>query len=119
MPLVYSMIKIENLKKHFGSKHILDGVNLEIKDGEVTTIIGGSGTGKSTLIKCIIRLLEPDGGKIIVDGKDITHLNNEFELAKLRNSLEALQQENSRRNLGGAEQKTSREQVQEIFRHLY
>ena len=43
----------------------------------------------------------------------------EDELAKLRNSLEALQQENSRRNLGGAEQKTSREQVQEIFRHLY
>ena len=68
------MIKIENLQKHFGPKHILNGVNLEFKDGEVTTIIGGSGTGKSTLIKCIVRLLEPDGGKIIVDGKDITNV---------------------------------------------
>ena len=93
MLLGYSMIKIENLQKHFGPKHILNGVNLEIKDGEVTTIIGGSGTGKSTLIKCIIRLLEPDGGKILVDGKDITHLNNEFELAKLRKNFGYLFQE--------------------------
>ena len=80
------MIKIENLKKHFGPKHILNGVNLEFKDGEVTTIIGGSGTGKSTLIKCIIRLLEPDGGKIIVDGKDVVRLKRN-EVPYLRRSL--------------------------------
>ena len=87
------MIKIENLQKHFGDKHILKGVNLEFKDGEVTTIIGGSGSGKSTLIKCIIRLIEPDGGKILVDGKDITHIQNEFQLAKLRKNFGYLFQE--------------------------
>lgn len=76
------MIKIKDLKKYFGSKHILRGVNLDIKDGEVTTIIGGSGTGKSTLIKCIIRLLEPDGGEILVNGKDITHIKSAVELAE-------------------------------------
>ena len=87
------MIKIEHLQKHFGNKHILNDVNLEIKDGEVTTIIGGSGSGKSTLIKCIMRLIEPDGGKILVDGKDITHIQNEFELANLRRKFGYLFQE--------------------------
>lgn len=87
------MIKIKNLKKYFGSKHILRGVNLDIKDGEVTTIIGGSGTGKSTLIKCIIRLLEPDGGEILVNGKDITHIKSAVELADLRRSFGYLFQE--------------------------
>lgn len=87
------MIKIKDLKKYFGSKHILRGVNLDIKDGEVTTIIGGSGTGKSTLIKCIIRLLEPDGGEILVNGKDITHIKSAVELADLRRSFGYLFQE--------------------------
>ncbi|MCR5504985.1 MAG: ABC transporter ATP-binding protein [Elusimicrobiaceae bacterium] len=87
------MIKIEHLQKHFGDKHILNDVNLEVKDGEVTTIIGGSGSGKSTLIKCIMRLIEPDGGKILVDGKDITHIKDEFELANLRRKFGYLFQE--------------------------
>lgn len=87
------MIKIKDLKKYFGSKHILRGVDLDIKDGEVTTIIGGSGTGKSTLIKCIIRLLEPDGGEILVNGKDITHIKSAVELADLRRSFGYLFQE--------------------------
>lgn len=87
------MIKIEHLKKSFGSKNVLQDVNLEIKDGMVTTIIGGSGTGKSTLIKCIIRLLEPEGGKILVDGKDITHIEEEMELADLRRKFGYLFQE--------------------------
>ncbi len=87
------MIKIEHLQKHFGNKHILNDVNLEVKDGEVTTIIGGSGSGKSTLIKCIMRLIEPDGGKISVDGKDITHIKDEFELANLRRKFGYLFQE--------------------------
>lgn len=87
------MIKIKDLKKYFGSKRILRGVNLDIKEGEVTTIIGGSGTGKSTLIKCIIRLLEPDGGEILVNGKDITHIKSAVELADLRRSFGYLFQE--------------------------
>ena len=87
------MIEIKNLQKHFGDKQILRGVNLNIKEGEVTTIIGGSGTGKSTLIKCIIRLLEPDGGNIIVNGYDITHIKSQMALANLRRKFGYLFQE--------------------------
>jgi phospholipid/cholesterol/gamma-HCH transport system ATP-binding protein len=87
------MIEIKGLKKSFGKKNILKGVDVEIKDGEVTTVIGGSGTGKSTLIKCIIRLLEPEEGQIIFNGKDITHIKKELELAELRRSFGYLFQE--------------------------
>ncbi len=87
------MIEIKNLQKHFGEKQVLRGVTLNIKEGEVTTVIGGSGTGKSTLIKCIIRLIEPDGGNIIVNGEDITHIKSEVALAKLRRNFGYLFQE--------------------------
>lgn len=87
------MIEIIDLKKHFGPKHILRGVNLKIEEGKTLAIIGGSGTGKSTLIKCIIRLLEPDGGKILFNGQDITHIKKQMELAKLRRSFGYLFQE--------------------------
>ncbi|MDR0952932.1 MAG: ABC transporter ATP-binding protein [Elusimicrobiota bacterium] len=87
------MIEIKNLKKSFGPKNVLNGVNLSVKEGEVTTVIGSSGTGKSTLIKCIIRLLEPDAGQIIVKGKDITHIKDELELANLRRNFGYLFQE--------------------------
>ncbi|MDR1123056.1 MAG: ATP-binding cassette domain-containing protein [Elusimicrobiota bacterium] len=87
------MIEIKNLKKSFGGKQILKSVTFSIKEGGVTTVIGGSGTGKSTLIKCIIRLLEPDGGQILFDGKDITHIKDELALAQLRRSFGYLFQE--------------------------
>lgn len=87
------MIEIKDLKKRFGPKEILKGVNLKVKDGEVTTVIGGSGTGKSTLIKCIIRLLEPDDGQILFGDKDITHIKNELELSELRRKFGYLFQE--------------------------
>ncbi|MBR4508927.1 MAG: ATP-binding cassette domain-containing protein [Elusimicrobiaceae bacterium] len=87
------MIEIIDLKKHFGPKHILRGVNLKIEEGKTLAVIGGSGTGKSTLIKCIIRLLEPDGGKILFNNKDITHIKKQMELAKLRRSFGYLFQE--------------------------
>ncbi|MFQ3675322.1 MAG: ATP-binding cassette domain-containing protein, partial [Endomicrobiia bacterium] len=65
------MIKIVDLHKSFG-KPVLKGINLEIYDGETITIIGGSGQGKSVLLKNIIGLLQPDRGKVFVDGIDIT-----------------------------------------------
>lgn len=67
-------IKLENLHKAFGKKKVLDGVNLEINHGESLVIIGGSGTGKSVTLKCILGLLTPDSGKIFIDGKEVTHL---------------------------------------------
>lgn len=66
------MIEITDLHKAFGSKVVLDGVNLSVGKGESMVIIGGSGTGKSVLIKCVIGLIKPDSGLITVNGKDAT-----------------------------------------------
>jgi ABC transporter related len=73
-------IKISGLKKSFGKKVVLDGVDLEIAKGESLVVIGGSGTGKSVLIKCIQGLLQPDAGSILVDDSEVVGLNeNEKE----------------------------------------
>lgn len=63
-------ISIKNLHKSFGQKVVLDGVDLEIEKGESLVVIGGSGTGKSVLIKCIQGLIEPDEGSIKINGKE-------------------------------------------------
>lgn len=63
-------IEIRNLYKAFGKKKVLDGVDLDIKKGESLVVIGGSGTGKSVLIKCIQGLLTPDCGSIKIDDKE-------------------------------------------------
>ena len=68
-------IEIKNLHKAFGKKVVLDGVDVEIKKGESLVVIGGSGTGKSVLIKCIQGILTPDSGSIKIDGIDITQLD--------------------------------------------
>lgn len=66
------MIKISNLSKHFDNVSPLIDVNCEIKKGEIISIIGPSGTGKSTLLRCINMLETPSSGSIIIDGEDIT-----------------------------------------------
>jgi len=68
-------IRVVNLQKSFGENHVLRGVHLEIQQGESMVVIGGSGSGKTVLIKCIIGLIRPDGGEIYVDGLEITSLN--------------------------------------------
>jgi len=68
------MIRIVDLHKSFGSKKVLQGVNLEIGEGETMVIIGQSGSGKSVLLKHIIGMLKPDSGQVIVDGVDVTAL---------------------------------------------
>jgi phospholipid/cholesterol/gamma-HCH transport system ATP-binding protein len=70
-----TMILLKDVYKSFGKNHVLRGVNLEIKCGESMVVIGGSGTGKSVLIKCVIGLLRHDRGEIFVDGKEVSHLN--------------------------------------------
>lgn len=69
------MIKVVDLYKAFGEKKVLQGTSLEIQTGESVVVIGGSGTGKSVLIKHIIGLLAPDSGDVYVDGIDISTLN--------------------------------------------
>lgn len=70
-------IKITNLHKAFGKKVVLDGVDLDIKKGESLVVIGGSGTGKSVLIKCIQGILTPDSGSILVDDQEVVGVNEE------------------------------------------
>jgi len=77
------MIEIINLCKSFNGHRVLDNLNLTINTGETTVIIGRSGCGKSVLLKHIIGLLKPDHGQIIVDGKDITRMD-EKELHAMR-----------------------------------
>ena len=69
------LIRVENLKKSFGSHVVLNGINLEISAGESFVIMGGSGTGKSVLIKCILGLLPFDSGKIYLKDQDISQLS--------------------------------------------
>jgi phospholipid/cholesterol/gamma-HCH transport system ATP-binding protein len=68
-------IRIHALRKAFGPKTVLDGVDLEVADGESLVVIGGSGTGKSVLLKCILGLLAPDSGTIEVDGQEVTGMS--------------------------------------------
>lgn len=68
-------IEIRNLYKAFGKKKVLDGINLDVKKGESLVVIGGSGTGKSVLIKCIQGLLVPDNGSIKIDGIETVGAN--------------------------------------------
>lgn len=65
------MIKINGLHKKFDKLHVLKGINLEIKQGDIVTVIGPSGSGKSTLLHCINRLEEPTEGHIFIDNIDI------------------------------------------------
>ena len=67
-------IRIRGLKKAFGAKRVLDGVDLDIAPGTAMVVIGGSGTGKSVLIKSILGLITPDSGSIEIDGKDVLSL---------------------------------------------
>jgi phospholipid/cholesterol/gamma-HCH transport system ATP-binding protein len=80
------MIEIKQLFKNFGSKKVLQGVNLNIEKGETLVIIGRSGCGKSVLIKHIVGLLQPDSGYVKVEGKNVSELAAK-ELYELRKNF--------------------------------
>ena len=68
-------IELQNVKKAFGSKVVLNGVDLKVNQGESMVIIGGSGTGKSVMLKSILGLMAPDSGTVKIDGQDTAKLN--------------------------------------------
>ncbi len=72
-----TLIRYSHVKKSFGPKVIFSDLSLEIKRGETTTIMGGSGSGKSVALKMLIGLLRPDSGSIVFDGDDVTKMNEE------------------------------------------
>jgi phospholipid/cholesterol/gamma-HCH transport system ATP-binding protein len=65
-------LRLAALRKAFGPKQVLDGVDLEVPRGSSMVILGGSGSGKSVTVKCVLGLIEPDGGTIEVDGRDLS-----------------------------------------------
>ena len=71
-----SKIEIRGLKKSFGRKVVLDGLDLDVAERESLVVIGGSGTGKSVMLKCILGLLEPDAGSIKIDGREVVGLSS-------------------------------------------
>ncbi|CAN5606843.1 ABC transporter ATP-binding protein [soil metagenome] len=76
------MIRLVDVHKSFGNKHVLRGFSLDVSEGETMVVIGGSGTGKSVAIKHIVGLLEPDQGTVFVDGQEVPELarNEVYEL---------------------------------------
>jgi phospholipid/cholesterol/gamma-HCH transport system ATP-binding protein len=68
-------ISVRGLKKSFGRKLVLDGIDLDIGHRESVVVIGGSGTGKSVTVKCILGLMDPDAGSIKIDGQEVTTLS--------------------------------------------
>ncbi|MBT9382490.1 ATP-binding cassette domain-containing protein [Pseudooceanicola sp. CBS1P-1] len=76
------MIRLEKVEKTFGSNAVLRGVDLEIAKGSSMVIIGGSGTGKSVLLKCVLGLVQQDAGRILVDGQDTAKTDRDAFLAR-------------------------------------
>ncbi|MDX5367106.1 MAG: ABC transporter ATP-binding protein [Alphaproteobacteria bacterium] len=69
-------IELRNVCKRFGKKVVLDGINLTVPKGESLVVIGGSGTGKSVMIKCVLGIIRPDSGEIFVDGKNVLKMDS-------------------------------------------
>ena len=68
------MLRVEGLHAWYGESHVLHGVDLEVRDGEIVTLVGRNGMGKTTALRCIMGLHRAKQGQIVLDGRDITHL---------------------------------------------
>ena len=76
-------ITLDNVRKSFGQKHVLNGVTLSVPKGHSLVVIGGSGTGKSVMLKCILGLLQPDSGSIRIAGEEVVGLRGKARDAYL------------------------------------
>ncbi len=88
----YFPIRKGLLRRTVGQVHAVDGVDLEIKHGETIGLVGESGCGKSTLARTILKLIEPTSGKIVVDGRDITHFKRK-QMREVRRQLQIVFQD--------------------------
>jgi len=80
------MIIFRNVEKYFEEKQVLNGLNLEIQDGETLTILGPSGSGKTVILKLMIGVLKPDNGEIIIDSQNIIYFNT-LKFMRLRKKI--------------------------------
>jgi polar amino acid transport system ATP-binding protein len=81
------MVRLEGVRKSFGDLQVLRGVDLEVARGEVVCVIGPSGSGKSTLLRCINLLAPPDGGRVFLEGEEITGKRTEAEINRIRQRI--------------------------------
>ena len=79
-------ISLKGVTKAFGPKKVLQGIDLDVAMGESMVVIGGSGTGKSVLLKCILGLMQPDSGSIKIDGEETAGLNGNGRHRVMRKS---------------------------------
>ena len=77
-----ALLEVKNVKKHFGSEYILNGVSLDVQKGEVVVILGPSGCGKSTLLRCINGLEMIEDGEILLDGNKISGMKKDMHLVR-------------------------------------
>lgn len=75
-------VDVTDLKKNYGSNHVLKGIDFKVKNNEVVVLIGPSGSGKSTLLRCLNKLEEPTSGSIIIDGHDISDPKTDIDKAR-------------------------------------
>ena len=124
-----SMLKVENLNVYYGSINAIKGISFEVNQGEIVTMIGANGAGKSTTMNTVAGLLNPRGGSIVFEGKDITHMPANkvvsLGLALCPEGRRVFQQMSVRENLemGGYTRQASEiapslEQVFELFPRL-
>ena len=67
-------LELRNISKSYGRTKVIDNMSLEVEEGEFFVVLGPSGTGKSTLLKIIVGIEQPDSGKVFIDGRDVTRL---------------------------------------------
>jgi phospholipid/cholesterol/gamma-HCH transport system ATP-binding protein len=89
-----AQVEVKNLRKSFGEQKVLAGVDLAIEEGEIITVLGRSGTGKSVLLKLLIGLQKPDSGSIAIEGQEITGLKT-AELNEVRKKIGFLFQQSA------------------------
>src|SRR5690606_39286123 len=82
---VENKLVIRDLRKSFDGVPALDGINLEVKAGEILTLIGPSGSGKTLTLKCVLGLIKPDSGSVLLDGREVTDLPEQERMAFFRN----------------------------------
>lgn len=81
-----TLIRLEGVHKSFGDQHVLRGLSFDVRRGQCLGVMGGSGSGKSVTLRHVIGLLQPDAGRVIVDGQDLAH-TSEADLAGLRRRM--------------------------------
>lgn len=117
------MLELKKIRKSFGGKTILNGIDLQIEDGEIISILGPSGSGKTTLLNLILGITEIDSGKLIFNGKDLTDVSMEkrgfnivFQDYALFPNLNAY--ENIVYGLKNNPERSTKEEVDEMIRLL-